>query len=384
MPDAPRTDSLQLFEDIFERCAFLFALLVGEDGLVLASNERAKRFFRNTTNCAPWPLVDVLADGQEECSFLLTEAASSGKNLPLVLETVGGERFGADFSVAELGREKLLFARCSDDDENAIITEMSVLNLEMANMTRELHKKNLQLAVSQQALARSDSMKKTFLAIIAHDLRGHVGGVGRMLSMLQEDYDGIDDDEKRECLALAAEEARRTFLLLEDLLSWSRSQLDQIEFNPVGCNLRVLIEENIALMKSRAEEKGITLSLDAPPFLTAIVDTGMIGTTLRNILSNALKFTPPGGSVHVAASLKGADVEIVIRDTGIGMPKEIVESIFRIDAKRASRKGTSGESGTGLGLILCKEFVEKHGGSLRAESVPREGSAFFISLPSVR
>ncbi|NLD96195.1 MAG: HAMP domain-containing histidine kinase, partial [Synergistaceae bacterium] len=272
----------------------------------------------------------------------------------------------------------------SDQENDRIITEMSVLNLEMANMTRELHKKNLQLAVSQQALAKADSMKKTFLAIIAHDLRGHVGGVSQLLSMLQQDYDDMDDAEKKECVTLASDEARRTFLLLEDLLSWSRSQLDQIEFTPVDCNLRALIEENIALLQSRAKEKGVALSHETPPSLSATLDRSMMGTVLRNLLNNALKFTAPGGRVLVSASQKGESVEIIVRDTGTGMSQEQLENLFRIDAKPVSTQGTSGEKGSGLGLILCKEFVEKNGGMIRAESVAGEGSSFFILLPSAR
>ena len=173
-------------------------------------------------------------------------------------------------------------------------------------------------------------------------------------------------------------------VLLEDLLSWSRSQLDQIEFTPVDCNLRALIEENIALLQSRAKEKGVALSHETPPSLSATLDRSMMGTVLRNLLNNALKFTAPGGRVLVSASQKGESVEIIVRDTGTGMSQEQLENLFRIDAKPVSTQGTSGEKGSGLGLILCKEFVEKNGGMIRAESVAGEGSSFFISLPSAR
>ena len=382
-PNSPAAGSVSLFLNIFGRCDFLFALLLGNAGQVLAVNDRAAALLGTEENCCPLPLAELLAEGQEDCLARIEEAAS-GESLPLSLKTAAGSRIGIDCSVTALGEEMLVFGMYSDQENDRIITEMSVLNLEMANMTRELHKKNLQLAVSQQALAKADSMKKTFLAIIAHDLRGHVGGVSQLLSMLQQDYDDMDDAEKKECVTLASDEARRTFLLLEDLLSWSRSQLDQIEFTPVDCNLRALIEENIALLQSRAKEKGVALSHETQPSLSATLDRSMMGTVLRNLLNNALKFTAPGGRVLVSASQKGESVEIIVRDTGTGMSQEQLENLFRIDAKPVSTQGTSGEKGSGLGLILCKEFVEKNGGMIRAESVAGEGSSFFISLPSGR
>jgi len=382
-PNSPSTGSVSLFQGIFGRCGFLFALLLGNEGQVLTVNDRAAALLGTEQNCCPYPFSELLAEGQEDCLARIEEAASGG-SLPLSLKTAGGSRIGIDCSVATLGEELLVFAPYSDQENDRIITEMSVLNLEMANMTRELHKKNLQLAVSQQALAKADSMKKTFLAIIAHDLRGHVGGVSQLLSMLQQDYDDMDDAEKKECVTLASDEARRTFLLLEDLLSWSRSQLDRIDFTPVDCNLRALIEENIALLQSRAKEKGVALSHETPHSLSARLDRSMMGTVLRNLLNNALKFTAPGGRVLVSASRTGESIEIIVRDTGTGMSREHLENLFRIDAKPVSTQGTSGEKGSGLGLILCKEFVEKNGGMIRAESVPGEGSAVFITLPSAR
>ncbi len=320
-PNSPAAGSVSLFLNIFGRCDFLFALLLGNAGQVLAVNDRAAALLGTEENCYPYPLAKLLAEGQEDCLARIEEAAS-GESLPLSLKTAAGSRIGIDCSVAALGEEMLVFGMYSDQENDRIITEMSVLNLEMANMTRELHKKNLQLAVSQQALAKADSMKKTFLAIIAHDLRGHVGGVSQLLSMLQQDYDDMDDAEKKECVTLASDEARRTFLLLEDLLSWSRSQLDQIEFTPVDCNLRALIEENIALLQSRAKEKGVALSHETQPSLSATLDRSMMGTVLRNLLNNALKFTAPGGRVLVSASQKGESVEIIVRDTGTGMSQE--------------------------------------------------------------
>ncbi len=356
-------------------------MLIGNAGEVLAVNDKAASLLGKDRNDRPPSLGELLAEGQEDWRARIEEALSGG-SLTLFLKTADDSRIGIDCSLAALGEELLVFGPYSDRDNDRIITEMSVLNLEMANMTRELHKKNLQLAVSQQALAQADSMKKTFISIIAHDLRGHVGGVSQLLSMLQQDYDAIDDAEKKDCITLASDEARRTFLLLEDLLSWSRSQLDRIEFTPVDCNLRALIEENIALLQSRAKEKRVSLSHKTPHTLSARLDRSMMGTVLRNLLNNALKFTAPGGRVHVSASRKGESIEIIVRDTGTGMSREQLENLFRIDAKPVSTQGTSGEKGSGLGLILCKEFVEKNGGMIRAESIPGEGSAFFITLPS--
>lgn len=233
----------------------------------------------------------------------------------------------------------------------------------------------------QQELERANATKNTFLAIIAHDLRGPVGALGQTLELLEQNADAMDEEDLEEFLSLASGDARRVFSLLENLLTWSRSQLEQIVFRPVVWGVRIIVEESVELLASCASEKGIVLSNDAPPMMTARLDPGMMGVVLRNLVGNALKFTSPGGSVSVSARRTDEGVEFAVRDTGRGIPPEIAEKLFRIDVGHGSTEGTAGERGSGLGLILCKEFVEKHGGRIWFESSPGEGTVFFFSLP---
>ena len=233
----------------------------------------------------------------------------------------------------------------------------------------------------QQELERANATKNTFLAIIAHDLRGSIGAIGQTLELLERNACDMDEDERDEFLSLAGEDARRVFSLLENLLTWSRSQLDQIAFKPVESRLRSIVDESAALLASRASEKEIVLINAVPEAMTARLDPGMTGVVLRNLLGNALKFTSAGGRVSVSARRTNEGVEVAVRDTGHGIPSEIAERLFRLDARHESSEGTAGERGSGLGLILCKEFVEKHGGRIWFESSPGEGTVFFFTLP---
>jgi signal transduction histidine kinase len=374
--------SRSIFNDFFGHCSFLFALLLDRDGVILEGNDRAKRFLQESGHDTLCFLGDVLREGQEDFLPQLRHAGTERRNVPLVFQFAEGSVLALDCMAACLGEELVLYAACTDTEDQEIVSRLSVLNLEMANMGRELVKKNLQLSASQKALETANTMKNTFLSIIAHDLRGSVGGISQLLEMLRDDYDTLEEEEFKQLVSLASHDASRTFQLLEDLLTWSRSQRGVIEFNPVRYSIRELVGQAAGLLQSRALEKRISITHDIPDSLTARLDPAMIGTVLRNLLSNALKFTPSGGSIAVTARQSGESAEVVVRDNGLGISGEALEKLFQVGVNHGSSRGTEGESGTGLGLVLCREFVEKHGGRIWAESTPGEGSTFFFSLPS--
>jgi len=169
--------------------------------------------------------------------------------------------------------------------------------------------------------------------------------------------------------------------LLENLLTWSRSQRGRIKYDPVKFNLSNLIQENINLHKLLAEKKGIMLLSPGNDEVYAYGDRDMINSVIRNLMTNAVKFTDKDKSVEVRVQTKEQDIEISIVDEGIGIPEENMEKLFRIDEKFKST-GTAGEKGTGLGLIICREFVEKNGGEITVESTPGQGTTFSFTIPT--
>ena len=173
----------------------------------------------------------------------------------------------------------------------------------------------------------------------------------------------------------------QTLRLLENLLEWANSQRGKVSFNPGQIKLDELLDEEISILTDMAKEKNIALKSSVTSNLIVFADRNMIRTILRNLISNAIKFTHRDGQVDVKASSSNNEVEVEVSDSGIGMTQEIISKLFRIDAN-LSTPGTENEKGTGLGLFLCKEFVEKHGGRIWVESEEGTGSVFRFVLPS--
>ena len=176
------------------------------------------------------------------------------------------------------------------------------------------------------------------------------------------------------------ESAEKAYKLLENLLTWSRMQRGLVDFNPMKLELIYVVSANVELFAARASEKNIVLTNHIKRGIYIYVDHKMIDTVIRNLINNALKFTTSGGKVDITAIETYESVEVSVSDTGIGIAAEHLKILFNVDSK-IKTKGTGGEEGTGLGLPLCKEFVEKHGGKIWAESEIGKGSTFKFTLP---
>jgi signal transduction histidine kinase len=168
--------------------------------------------------------------------------------------------------------------------------------------------------------------------------------------------------------------------LLDNLLHWSRSQTGTMEYNPTEIHLKELINENINLLTGHAQSKGITVENHVPEQLYIKADMNMLQVVFRNLLSNAVKFTRKGGQIFVETIATDSGIEIAVKDNGVGMSPEKIEKLFNIGSRHISN-GTAQEKGNGLGLVLCKEFVEKNKGTISVESQPGKGTAFIVSLP---
>lgn len=242
------------------------------------------------------------------------------------------------------------------------------------------HARLLEETVRQrtQELSEANAVKDKFFTIVAHDLRGPINGLATLFD--KRVLAGPEDlTEERLDLVRAAIAHVRDFL--EELLTWARSQRGEIDCNPEVVELRELLLETQALLSPQAYAKGVHLDLDIPSPHWVRADAAMARGILRNLVQNALKFTDSGGSVRASVTADNGHCRIAIVDTGVGMSEAVRGSLFRLDVRTVSRLGTRRESGTGLGLILCKEFAERNGGGIGVSSELGRGSSFWFTLP---
>lgn len=237
-----------------------------------------------------------------------------------------------------------------------------------------------ELRQSEQKLRELNATKDKFFSIIAHDLKNPIGAFKNVLELLYTNFDEFTKEELLEFIEPLRESSNQLFTLLENLLLWSRSQTGKIQIEPIEFDIVDLIKQNISLLKLQAENKSITLEAKTPERIFVLADINTITTVLRNLISNAIKFTNPGGKIVVSATVQDNFAKVCVEDSGIGMSKETIEKLFRIDVHHTSL-GTANEKGTGLGLIICKEFVEANGGKIWVESEQGKGSKFFFTVP---
>ncbi|PKL88500.1 MAG: hypothetical protein CVV23_09930 [Ignavibacteriae bacterium HGW-Ignavibacteriae-2] len=260
------------------------------------------------------------------------------------------------------------------------ITE-SKKNHELLNEYLEkLSKMNEQLRDSESKLKKSNTEKDKFFSIIAHDLRSPFNSLLGLSEFLVQDINELTPEEIKSYAIDINAASKNVFNLLENLLQWSLIQTDRIEQNSEIININELVKQIILLLKKNAELKGVLIQSKILNDCFVIADKNMIGSVIQNLVSNAIKFTNQGDCITIAANAQQENVLISISDTGIGMTEEIRSKLFRIDYHHSTR-GTKDESGTGLGLILCKELVEKNNGKIWVESKIRVGSTFYFTVP---
>ncbi|HPS49706.1 MAG TPA: ABC transporter substrate-binding protein [Bacteroidales bacterium] len=232
-----------------------------------------------------------------------------------------------------------------------------------------------------EELIRVNAEKDKFFSILAHDLRSPFNGFLGLTEIIVNELPDMPVEEIRQIAIRLSASARNLYALLENLLEWSRAKRGMIPFNPEPFTLRDLIIPTLDLMQESFSRKNILISVDVPIDLRVVADHNMFDTIIRNLLTNAMKFTPARGRIFVSARAQASDkVEIEVRDTGIGMDATLKSRLFRI-TEQVSRKGTDGEASTGLGLLIVMEYVVRQGGSIRVESEEGKGSSFIFTLP---
>ncbi|MBL1212573.1 MAG: PAS domain S-box protein [Ignavibacteriae bacterium] len=231
-----------------------------------------------------------------------------------------------------------------------------------------------------EELEELNANKDKFFSVIAHDLRSPFISLLGYTEILNEDIDELSPDETKLFASNIHESSQNLFSLLENLLEWSRIQSGKIKFSPVNINLQKLVVETIGLFSENAQRKNIFLNLVDSPLTEVFADLNMIESVLRNLVSNAIKFTNEGGTIKILYTEENGFCKISIEDNGCGIPEESIDKIFSI-GDHISTNGTNDEKGTGLGLILCKEFVQKNGGTIWVESKVDVGSKFIFTIP---
>jgi signal transduction histidine kinase len=257
------------------------------------------------------------------------------------------------------------------------ISDTSVLSVAHDNTTKMIAEEKLKK--SEKSLLELNATKDKLFSIIAHDLRSPFNTTLGLVEMLEKEIDIITNEEIKESIEVLAHSLKSQFKLLENLLNWARLQTGKMEIKRKEIHLNKFTDDVIDLLSSTAKTKNITIVNNIEKEVIISADENMLRSIISNLISNALKFTNDGGSVTISSKSIGSSYEITVSDTGIGMKENDIATIFNID-KLHTTLGTAGEKGTGLGLALVKEMVEKHNGNISVISEVGKGTKFIFTL----
>jgi len=354
--------------------------VIGKDDYDFYPKEMAQKYFTDDMNIIQTgePLINHEEDGYDENGEARVYSTSKVPIRNKNGEVVGLIGIGRDITKQKEAENKIIEQSEYLKEVNQLLEER---HEEIQQQSEELTSQAENLQEANYELERLNKTKDKFFSIIAHDLKNPFHAIMGFSELLTKEFTTMDDSQKIGLIDLINISSESAFNLLENLLQWARTQTDKIKFHPENSDLRELVDSNIKFHKVSALKKKITLTTQVPPGTMVYADSNMINTVIRNLISNAIKFTDNNGKITISAKPKEAFYEISISDTGIGIDKETLDKLFRIDEYHTST-GTSGESGTGLGLIICKEFVEKNNGKIWAESTPEKGSTFSFTIPA--
>jgi len=260
------------------------------------------------------------------------------------------------------------------------LRDMNIIEEQLAAQNTEILRQKERLEIQKQELVELNATKDKFFSIIAHDLRSPISTLISLSEVLRTDMDLLDTSQQKEILGSLYDLSKNYLKLLDNLLQWSRVQSGRMVPEPVIFELSEVIQDVVCFYQPYALDKEIKILERNIIPVPVHADKNMIRLILRNLISNAIKFTHPGGEIHVMMIIKERFVEVTVQDNGLGMSPEILDSMFMLD-KTQSMPGTSGEKGTGLGLHLCKEFIELNNGVIKVESHKGFGSVFCFTIP---
>lgn len=263
----------------------------------------------------------------------------------------------------------------ADEIDRAITVALARYNdiLKYKSLIKELEE-------SRQKLDTHMASKDRFFSILAHDLRGPVSSLSVFAEQLISNVDSLERNELLEYLNVIKSTSRGLSDLLDNLLLWAGFQINRVKFNKIEVNLFEVLQSVESLSRAALQHKNISFVNSIPSNYKVFADFDMVNTIFRNLISNAIKFSPVGGKIEVMAEEDNEFLLISVKDNGIGISEEAMKKIFKIDEQYTS-KGTDGEKGTGLGLLLCQEMIYKNGGEIWVESIPGVSTVFSFTLP---
>jgi len=347
-------------------------------------------------------LLDIMMpemDGYEVCEKL--KGNKETKDIPIIFLTaknemedlVKGFALGAVDYITKPFKKEELISRVLTHLElkrSRDIIEDQKQQLELKNISILEHSKkveylNHQLKQQNIQLQELINTKDKFFSIISHDLKGPLYNIITFTDLILENYDNFSKEKLLKIVRSLKDSTMSSNKLLENLLEWARSQTGVMKHEPKKIELFYLLEEVLSSKEKIASAKEISIELVDCQEHFVFADESMLNTVLRNLISNAIKFTPKKGLIKIIGKEKKKGnkgfLELEINDSGIGIKEEVIPDLFKIDKKNTSRKGTEGEKGTGLGLILCKEFVKKNKGNIEVNSQLGKGSSFIFTIP---
>ena len=295
-------------------------------------------------------------------------------NLSIAMKTIQRQNEEMEEFHSELMKtNEELIASKDAIEQNAY--EVNMLNTQLLETQEELTALNAELLQANQE-------KDKFFSLIAHDLRSPLSGIMSITELMISEAAELSEQERDEFLLNIRDSSIKLFRLLENLLEWAKVQRGVMTFSPDVLELKEYIQLIISLVESNAMQKAISIDNKVNAEARVNADADMLNGILRNLISNAIKFTPMGGEIEVGISPTESNrfITIYVKDSGIGIPPKIIDKLFTL-GENTSRPGTDGESSSGLGLILAKEFAEKHGGRIWVESELGNGSTFYFTLP---
>ena len=370
----------ELLHNLSEKTSSCIALLRENGDLIFANkaiNELSDGFSQQKLMN---PSFEKLFEFDNKQTLIFTGFLTIGEN----------HRYNTSI-IAEIYRKNNMFLIIGGVNASQLMEQnqtMHHLNKEISSLQRQLLKEKKELIATMSKLNEankkleiSNAAKDKFFGIIAHDLKNPFNTILGFSNLLATKTDKYDKDKIQTFAKTINLSAKNTYKLLENLLEWSKSQTGRTDYKPQVIVLNTIVTETKDLLLETAKNKNIAIKDKIPENFLLFADPNMLSSILRNLISNALKYTNKGGRIEISAKNENEQSIISVNDNGTGMSESVKSKLFKIHEK-VSKQGTDNEKGTGLGLLLCKEFVEKHEGKIWAESEEGKGSKFSFTLPS--
>jgi signal transduction histidine kinase len=250
---------------------------------------------------------------------------------------------------------------------------------QLSDLIQQLNITNQQLEESIQVVEELNASKDRFITVLSHDLRSPFQGLLGITKTLEADYSSFSDEDKRFYISQANKSLDKIYSFLEELLLWGRVQRNAVKLNYELCSLKEVLTQTLILLYEGADKKKISIDVKCDESLVVLLDKEMISIVLRNLISNAIKFSPVGSRIKINAGKENNELKISVVDEGVGIPEEYIPKLFKLD-ENISTVGTDGEIGSGMGLILCSDILKKHHGKITVQSKEGRGSTFIVTL----